>query len=177
LQATISNLQERLEHSIDLTEAFNRESSCVINFIPELIDNLRSACPNRRYSPHMLSISHFLYFCSAKTYPLLRQLVPLPSVSQLYKLFQPVVLFEKQYLICLDSLHNLVAEWRCREGRSSDSPIKLILGVDAATFQPDAGTSMVDAELCKNGHLSFRCCLIRPVQMFPCTYDFFLLEV
>jgi hypothetical protein len=69
LQATISDLPARLQHSIDLTEVFSRESSCTTNFIRKLIDNLRFACPNRRrHSPHTLSISYFLYSCSAKAH-------------------------------------------------------------------------------------------------------------
>jgi hypothetical protein len=82
LQATISDLQARLGDSIDLTEAFSRQSSCATDFIRELIGNLRFACPiRRRYSPHALSIRYFLYFCSAEAYRFLKQLVPLPSVS------------------------------------------------------------------------------------------------
>jgi hypothetical protein len=46
MQATISDLQVLLEYSIDLSEAFRRESSCAIDFIGELIDNLRFTRPN-----------------------------------------------------------------------------------------------------------------------------------
>jgi hypothetical protein len=92
----------------------------------------------------VVSIRYFLNSCSAKAYLFLKQLVPLPSVSQLYKIFKLVVLFEEQYLTCLDSLHNLAAKWHCREGMSSDSPIKAFFGGDAIS-QPGGRTPIVDA--------------------------------
>jgi hypothetical protein len=70
-------------------------------------------------------------------------------------IFQAAVLLQEQHLTSLDSLHHLVGEWRFREGLSSDFRIEVILGVDAATFQPDASTPLVELEVCTNGHLFF----------------------
>jgi hypothetical protein len=85
----------------------------------------------------------------------LKQLLPFPAVSQLYTIFQPAVLLQEQHLTSLDSLHHLVGEWRFCEGLSSDSRIEIIHGVDAATFQPDANTPLVELEVCKNEHMFF----------------------
>jgi hypothetical protein len=105
--------------------------------------------------PHTLRMAYFLYCCSGKAYRFLKQLLPLPAVSQLCTIFQPTVLLQEQHFRSLDSLHHLVSEWRFREGLSSDSRIEVILGVDAATFQPDANIPLVELEVCKNGHLFF----------------------
>jgi hypothetical protein len=138
LKATISNLERQLQDLIELNDAFGTKFSPSLDFIHELISNLQIHCAkHRRYSAHTFSVTYFLHCCSGKAYHFVKQLLPLPAVSQFYTIFRPAVLLQEQRLTSLDSLHHLVGEWRFREGLSSDSRIEVILVVDAATFQPD----------------------------------------
>jgi hypothetical protein len=67
LKATISNLERRLQDLIELNDAFGTKSSPSLDFIRELISNLRIDCPkHRRYSARTLSVACFLYAVPAK---------------------------------------------------------------------------------------------------------------
>jgi hypothetical protein len=156
VKAMISNSERRLQDLIELNDAFGTESSLSLDFIRGLINNLRIDCPeHRRYSAHTISVVYSLYYCSGKAYRFLKQLLPLPAVSQLHMIFQSTVLLHEQHLTSLDSLHHLVGECRFRDELSSDSQIDIILEVDAATLQPDANSPLVELEVCKNGQLFF----------------------
>jgi hypothetical protein len=70
LQVTISDLQARLEQSIDLTQSLSRESSSVTDFICDLIDNLRFACPTAGAIPRLRLVSAiFLVLLSESILP------------------------------------------------------------------------------------------------------------
>jgi hypothetical protein len=124
-------------------------------FAMELIRNLGIAPNHRRYSLESHAISYFLYCCSGKRYRFLKQFLPFPSVSLLYECFHPLVLAEEQYLTEICSMVHIMEQWRFQNGLAADLRVPIILGVDAATFEADDNTPIVELTICKKGHLFF----------------------
>jgi hypothetical protein len=144
--------------SVDLDEIMSVpwfQNATIKEFAMELIRNVGIA-PNRpRYSPESYAISYFLSCCSAKGYRFLKQFRPFPYVSLLYECFQPLVLVEEQYLAEICSMVHIMEQWRFRNGLAADLCVPIILGANAAIFEPDDNTPIVDLTICKNRHLFF----------------------
>jgi hypothetical protein len=69
LKATIPNLERLLQDLIELNDALGTKSSPSLDFIRELISNLRIDYPKHRlYSAHTLRVADCLYCCSGKVY-------------------------------------------------------------------------------------------------------------
>jgi hypothetical protein len=46
-------------------------------------------------------------------------------------------------------------QWRFKNALTADLHVPVILGIDAATFEPDDNTPIVKLTICKKGHLFF----------------------
>jgi hypothetical protein len=52
-------------------------------------------------------------------------------------------------------VHHIVEQWRFREGLSDHLQVPVILGVDAATFEPDDKTPITELTVSRNVHFFF----------------------
>jgi hypothetical protein len=64
-------------------------------------------------------------------------------------------------------------QWRFKNGLAADLRVLIILGADAATFEPDDNTSIVDLTICKNITCFLQCRLIQDFQISPHISNFF----
>jgi hypothetical protein len=90
----------------------------------------------RRWTRHAKDIMFVLYASSPKAYSLLSELMAVPSVSQLYKVFRPLLEEIELSLQNTDQIPSIVHSWRAKEKLADDLVIDVILGVDAASFAP-----------------------------------------
>ena len=98
----------------------------------------------RQYSQFLLDISQLVASTSPKTYRLLRQLLPLPSVSCLSEHFSSTVSRVKSFLLDGTSVPASVREFAqpCRLG---DDQVVATVGIDAFAFRTFMGTATMSS--------------------------------
>jgi regulator of replication initiation timing len=107
--------------------------------LTEMISNQRIADRHgkhaRIWSTYFLSVAFVLYSTSAKNYRILKQLLPMPSISTLYRRFAPKLNFLKNNLTNYDGIRFLCDKWKEKDNIRRDLIVHAVLAFDAAVFK------------------------------------------
>ena len=99
-----------------------------------------SPSAKRHYSQFLLDISELLAISSPKTYRILRQMLPLPSVSCLHEHFAATIAHEKRLLLEEARITENVQEVLRNRAYADSNPVISTIGIDAFAFRTFSGT-------------------------------------
>ena len=129
--------------NMERSKSDQRERLCRA-FVDQALSNLKRRSP--RYNQFSYQVSALLYFTSAKSYRLLRQIVKLPAISCIYDKFQTKQCEITQRLLDLNKVDETLAEIQDSINKKVTSGqymnAQFTLGIDAFCFRSFSGCKL-----------------------------------